>query len=41
MVTLTLLLSVRLSWPDAQFSKRLKEPEELEAKEMLRMQKQR
>ncbi|XP_035303208.1 protein moonraker isoform X4 [Cricetulus griseus] len=33
--------TARLSWPDAQFSKRLKEPEELEAKEMLRMQKQR
>ncbi|CAH6785991.1 protein moonraker [Phodopus roborovskii] len=33
--------AARLSWPDARSSKRMKELEELEAKEMERMQKQR
>lgn len=41
MITLTLVLSVRLPWPDAESSKRLKELEDLEAKEVERMQKQR
>lgn len=38
---LLLVLSVRLSWPDAESSKRLKELEDLEAKELERKQKQR